>query len=117
MEDEDGHSRCVVCRTSQSDDSNILNTKMRFLISKCGHRFCDHCIKREFQHKREIQCPACGKGIKKSQLQDKTLEELAYTKELSIRRKVIKEYATVFYNFYIKKILVALTKLKKILNH
>ena len=30
--------------------------------------------------------------IRKSQLQDKTLEELAYTKELSIRKKIMKDF-------------------------
>lgn len=53
---------------------------------------CDHCIKREFQYKKEIECPSCKKSVKKNQLQDKTLEELSYTKELSIRKKVTKEY-------------------------
>lgn len=52
---------------------------------------CDHCIKREFQHHREIPCPACQKLVKKSQLQDKTIEELNYAKETSVRKKVIKE--------------------------
>jgi len=84
--------RCVVCRTSQSDDANILNTDMKFLISKCGHRFCDQCVKREFQHKREIHCPVCAKSIKKNQLQDKTVEELNYTKQVSVRKKVMKDY-------------------------
>ncbi|KAF1781360.1 Zinc finger, RING-type, conserved site [Phytophthora cactorum] len=73
------------------DDSNYLNTKMKMLISKCGHRFCDHCIKREFQHQREISCPACQKPVKKSQLQDKTIEELNFAKETSVRKKVTKE--------------------------
>lgn len=52
---------------------------------------CDHCIKREFQHHREIPCPACQKLVKKSQLQDKTIEELNYAKETSMRKKVTKE--------------------------
>lgn len=30
--------RCCVCGTSADDDSNYLNTKMKMLISKCGHR-------------------------------------------------------------------------------
>lgn len=30
--------RCCVCGTSAEDDSNYLNTKMKMLISKCGHR-------------------------------------------------------------------------------
>jgi len=30
--------RCCVCGTSVDDDSNYLNTKMKMLISKCGHR-------------------------------------------------------------------------------
>jgi hypothetical protein len=38
MEVEDLTPRCCVCGTSQEDDSNYLNTKMRMLISKCGHR-------------------------------------------------------------------------------
>ncbi|RLN49613.1 hypothetical protein BBJ28_00002639 [Nothophytophthora sp. Chile5] len=84
--------RCCVCGTSAEDDSNYLNTKMKMLISKCGHRFCDHCIKREFQHHREIACPACDKLVKKSQLQDKTIEELNFAKETSVRKKVAKEY-------------------------
>uniref|UniRef100_A0AAV1US84 RING-type domain-containing protein n=1 Tax=Peronospora matthiolae TaxID=2874970 RepID=A0AAV1US84_9STRA len=84
--------RCCVCGTSAEDDSNYLNTKMKMLISKCGHRFCDHCIKREFQHKREVACAACQKPVKKSQLQDKTIEELNFAKETSIRKKVIKDY-------------------------
>ncbi|RMX63712.1 hypothetical protein KXD40_004861 [Peronospora effusa] len=84
--------RCCVCGTSAEDDSNYLNTKMKMLISKCGHRFCDHCIKREFQHQREIACPACQKAVKKSQLQDKTIEELNFAKETSIRKKVTKDY-------------------------
>ncbi|KAL7686513.1 putative cdk-activating kinase assembly factor MAT1/Tfb3, Zinc finger, RING/FYVE/PHD-type [Plasmopara halstedii] len=84
--------RCCVCGTSVEDDSNYLNTKMKMLISKCGHRFCDHCIKREFQHQREIACPACQKSVKKSQLQDKTIEELNYVKETSVRKKVTKDY-------------------------
>ena len=32
--------RCCVCGTSAEDDSNYLNTKMKMLISKCGHRLC-----------------------------------------------------------------------------
>jgi CDK-activating kinase assembly factor MAT1 len=107
--------RCCVCGTSAEDDSNYLNTNMKMLISKCGHRLyvrfgtevdaswehipneiftgasCDHCIKREFQHQREIACPACQKPVKKSQLQDKTIEELNFTKETSVRKKVTKE--------------------------
>ncbi|CCI40615.1 hypothetical protein ABG067_002944 [Albugo candida] len=84
--------RCCVCGTSAEDDSNYLNIKMKMLISKCGHRFCDQCIKREFQHHREIACPTCSKPVKKSQLQDKTIEEINYTKEVSIRKKVLKDY-------------------------
>ncbi|KAJ8507218.1 hypothetical protein ON010_g18992 [Phytophthora cinnamomi] len=53
--------------------------------------FCDHCIKREFQHQREIACPACEKPVKKSQLQDKTIEELNFVKETSVRKKVTKD--------------------------
>lgn len=53
---------------------------------------CDQCIRREFQHHREISCPACQKPVKKSQLQDKTVEELSCAKETSIRKKVMKEY-------------------------
>lgn len=30
--------RCCVCGTSADDDTNYLNTKMKMLISKCGHR-------------------------------------------------------------------------------
>ena len=60
---------------------------------------CDHCIKREFQHQREIACPACQKPVKKSQLQDKTIEELNFAKETSIRKKVTKEWGyLLFYN-------------------
>lgn len=90
LDEEDLH-RCVVCRTAQSDDSNILNTSMKFLISKCGHRFCNDCVQREFQHKREIACPVCRKSIKKNQLQHKTIEELTYNKEVSMRKKIAKE--------------------------
>lgn len=57
---------------------------------------CDHCIKREFQHHREIPCPACQKLVKKSQLQDKTIEELNYAKETSMRKKVTKECVSRF---------------------
>lgn len=57
----------------------------------CAHASCDHCIKREFQHHREIPCPACQKLVKKSQLQDKTIEELNFAKETSVRKKVTKE--------------------------
>lgn len=57
---------------------------------------CDHCIKREFQHHREISCPACQKLVKKSQLQDKTIEELNYAKETSMRKKVTKECVSRF---------------------
>lgn len=35
---EDLALRCCVCGTSAEDDSNYLNTKMKMLISKCGHR-------------------------------------------------------------------------------
>lgn len=35
---EDMALRCCVCGTSAEDDSNYLNTKMKMLISKCGHR-------------------------------------------------------------------------------
>lgn len=95
-----------MCGISAEDDSNYLNTKMKMLISKCGHRLCvvfvsslkdlnvlavpscDHCIKREFQHYRELECPACGKQVKKSQLQDKTIEELKFAKETSVRKKL-----------------------------
>lgn len=35
---EDLALRCCVCGTSVDDDSNYLNTKMKMLISKCGHR-------------------------------------------------------------------------------
>lgn len=128
-EAEDLALRCCVCGTSADDDSNYLNTKMKMLISKCGHRLyvppsflsccfgnaskvmvvvvafltlgggscvvhetsCDHCIKREFQHHREIPCPACQKPVKKSQLQDKTIEELNFAKETSMRKKIVKE--------------------------
>ncbi|TMW67410.1 hypothetical protein Poli38472_011030 [Pythium oligandrum] len=92
MDVDDLALRCCVCGTSAEDDANVLNTKMKMLISKCGHRFCDGCIRREFQHQREIPCPACQKPVKKSQLQDKTIEELNCAKETSVRRKVIKDY-------------------------
>lgn len=39
---EDLALRCCVCGTSAEDDSNYLNTKMKMLISKCGHRLCVH---------------------------------------------------------------------------
>ncbi|GLE00068.1 hypothetical protein PINS_up008795 [Pythium insidiosum] len=92
MDAEELALRCCVCGTSSDDDSNVLNTKMKMLISKCGHRFCDSCIRREFQSQREISCPACSKPVKKSQLQDKTIEELNCAKEMSVRKKVCKDY-------------------------
>lgn len=66
---------------------------MRELMSSCLSLggSCDHCIKREFQHHREIACPACQRPVKKSQLQDKTIEELNFAKETSMRKKVMKE--------------------------
>lgn len=39
--------RCCVCGTSAEDDSNYLNTKMKMLISKCGHRLYVHRLCRE----------------------------------------------------------------------
>jgi CDK-activating kinase assembly factor MAT1 len=61
------------------------------LVNEVYLKSCDHCIKREFQHSREINCPSCQKPVKKSQLQDKTIEELNFTKETAIRKKVLKE--------------------------
>ncbi|KDO33762.1 hypothetical protein SPRG_01643 [Saprolegnia parasitica CBS 223.65] len=92
--DDEFAAKCCVCGTAADDDSNILNTRMKILISKCGHRYCDQCVKREFQHHREITCakPGCGKPIKKSQLQDKTKEEQDFAKDIAIRKKVLKTY-------------------------
>ena len=34
----DDQPSCVVCKTTENDDANYLNTRLKFLISKCGHR-------------------------------------------------------------------------------
>ncbi|KAF0775723.1 hypothetical protein AaE_000577 [Aphanomyces astaci] len=90
--DDEFAARCCVCGTSLEDDSNVLNTTMKMRISKCGHRYCDRCVKLEFQNHREITCakPGCGKLVKKSQLQDKTKEEQDFNKDVTIRKKVLK---------------------------
>ncbi|ETV86178.1 hypothetical protein, variant 1 [Aphanomyces astaci] len=92
--DDEFAARCCVCGTSLEDDSNVLNTTMKMRISKCGHRYCDRCVKLEFQNHREITCakPGCGKLVKKSQLQDKTKEEQDFNKDVTIRKKVLKTY-------------------------
>ncbi|CAK4150610.1 unnamed protein product [Aphanomyces euteiches] len=94
MDDDDLLAKCCVCGTSLDDDANVLNTTMKMKISKCGHRYCDRCVKLEFQHHREITCakPGCGKLVKKSQLQDKTKEEQDFNKDVTIRKKVLKTY-------------------------
>ncbi|KAF0693611.1 Aste57867_15476 [Aphanomyces stellatus] len=92
--DDDFAAKCCVCGTSLEDDANILNTTMKMRISKCGHHYCDRCVKLEFQHHREITCakPGCGKLVKKAQLQDKTKEEQDFNKDMTIRKKVLKIY-------------------------
>ncbi|ETW07690.1 hypothetical protein H310_02147 [Aphanomyces invadans] len=92
--EDDFAARCCVCRTALEDDANVLNTTMKMRISKCGHRYCDRCVKLEFQNHREITCakPGCGKLVKKSQLQEKTKEEQDFNKDVTIRKKVLKTY-------------------------
>lgn len=83
--------RPPLVRTAPCRRGIVQSCRLLIRSAPCVCGSCDHCIKREFQHHREIPCPACQKLVKKSQLQDKTIEELNFAKETSVRKKVSKE--------------------------
>lgn len=75
-------------------DVNYLDENFFYYTSKtCGHQVCKSCYHnpRVFA-KREVECPGCGRGLKKSSLVDKPKDVLEYEREKEIRTAVLREF-------------------------
>ena len=84
---------CVVV-FCKNKDVNYLDENFMYYTSKtCGDQVCKSCYNnpRVFA-KREVQCPGCGAGMKKSSLVDKPKDVLDYEREKEIRANVLREF-------------------------
>jgi Zn finger protein HypA/HybF involved in hydrogenase expression len=62
---------CSLCNKQQNAVSNLSGKSFQInTIPRCGHKFCDDCIRREFARKRSFLCPKCGTSV----TQDKVIE-------------------------------------------
>ncbi|KZT57462.1 CDK-activating kinase assembly factor [Calocera cornea HHB12733] len=78
--------KCPVCTTDR-----YLNPKLRLLVSPCYHKMCESCIDRLFTL-GPAPCPICGKILRKSGFVAQTFEDLDVEKEVSVRRRIAREF-------------------------
>lgn len=58
--DDDLNDSCAQCGTKQNAASNLNEQVFRVnTAGKCGHKFCQQCVEREFSKKRQFSCPKC----------------------------------------------------------
>eukprot|EP00743_Colponemidia_sp_Colp-15_P003472 GILK01003750.1.p1 GENE.GILK01003750.1~~GILK01003750.1.p1 ORF type:complete len:285 (-),score=54.80 GILK01003750.1:62-916(-) len=79
---------CPICR-----NATYLKPDLKLLISSCGHRFCQDCVNRLFSGGKTVAaCPICRNTLRKGNFTDKSSDQVAFDKEVNIRRKVNKIY-------------------------
>mmetsp|Transcript_4437 Transcript_4437/g.6288 ORF Transcript_4437/g.6288 Transcript_4437/m.6288 type:complete len:288 (+) Transcript_4437:135-998(+) len=78
----------AVCSICKSEDK-ITRDKL-LVNSHCGHRFCNSCCEREFSKRKQFLCPKCKSVVKRGNLSEKTIDEIAVQREMTHRRKLIK---------------------------
>ncbi|KDQ60621.1 hypothetical protein JAAARDRAFT_31582 [Jaapia argillacea MUCL 33604] len=83
------YSKEDVCPVCKSD--RFLNPKLRLLVSSCYHKMCESCIDRLFTL-GPAPCPICTKTLRKLAFTPQTFEDLEVEKEVSIRRRINKEF-------------------------
>uniref|UniRef100_A0A7S2S831 RING-type domain-containing protein n=1 Tax=Mucochytrium quahogii TaxID=96639 RepID=A0A7S2S831_9STRA len=95
-------SMCVFCNNR---NINYLVTTFKFKTAKeCGHQICSTCLEGSiFRNKKSTECPKCKAVIKKSQLSDKTKEQLAYERESKIRKEVMSKFNLIQEDFETKE--------------
>ncbi|KAH8117232.1 CDK-activating kinase assembly factor [Phellopilus nigrolimitatus] len=81
MEDQ-----CPVCKSDR-----YLNPKLRLLVSACYHKMCESCIDRLFTL-GPAPCPICNKTLRKLAFMPQTFEDLTVEKEVSVRRRLAKDF-------------------------
>ncbi|CAM9268077.1 unnamed protein product [Heterosigma akashiwo] len=87
----EGLESCAICNTTE-DDSFNLNNKKLLLNKKCGHKFCQTCIRRELARSKSFPCQKCQQPVKKATLTDKSLNEIECERDVSWRKKVLAVY-------------------------
>ncbi|KAA1474853.1 CDK-activating kinase assembly factor [Dentipellis sp. KUC8613] len=78
--------QCPVCKSDR-----YLNPKLRLLVSSCYHKMCESCIDRLFTL-GPAPCPICNKILRKLAFIPQTFEDLSVEKEVSVRRRIAKEF-------------------------
>lgn len=64
MDSVDLNDYCSICNKQQNSVSNLLGKSFQInTVPRCGHKFCDDCIRREFNRKRSFLCPKCGTAV------------------------------------------------------
>ena len=81
------HNECVICGI-KADAASNMNAKGLLVNEKCGHKFCNTCIERQFARKRSFSCPRCKHEVKRGWLSEKSLEALECERDVSIRKMV-----------------------------
>jgi len=78
--------QCPVCKSDR-----YLNPKLRLLVSACYHKMCESCIDRLFTL-GPAPCPICNKTLRKLAFTPQTFEDLGVEKEVSVRRRLAKDF-------------------------
>ena len=82
---------CTVCRESDK----------KMLYTKCGHSFCDTCKANlfAFRQSHTIYCPICREPLKRTDVCEKSNQEIDFDAEISIRNKLCLQFNETRDNF------------------
>lgn len=65
------------------------NPEVRMLSSAvCGHRVCEPCVARLFQHRPTYPCTECGRSLRAGDYTEQTLEARQVEEETRVRRQI-----------------------------
>eukprot|EP01134_Creolimax_fragrantissima_P003340 CFRG3340T1 len=74
--------------------TRTLHTNMKFMVTKCGHRICDMCMKRLLGGTGVGTCfvPGCSTTLRQNNFQDQIYEDTAVQSEVTVRQQIVAEF-------------------------
>lgn len=80
---------CALCKCAEDAASNLTQQKL-VVNNKCGHRFHQACVEKEFVRRKAFPCPLCQTQVKRAGLTEKTLDELEVSRDITVRKRISK---------------------------
>lgn len=96
----DLYDSCAQCGQREMGASNITQAAFKVCSeTKCGHKFCAGCIKKEFATKSQFKCRKCGVSVTQKRLSEKTQEEAEVERDNIVRRRLLSIFNKQQYDF------------------